>query len=759
MKALTEEAEKTGIESGKTDLAPVGKNTTKKKVKIVKKIVKKKIIRKVPKRVPVASSHCNDIEKVASPNPNDNSPMEAESFVPVEIENPNLVVNDSTEVEDMKEFEVSNKDKDVRLVENNDCCRVESQRSELVSASLLGDQTQIELHDSEHTINNMDAEEHAGEEGVKEQEEKVFKMDDGVSEDTKVEENVKEHTERSECGDANANLAGGLSNGVKEEEDMDKQVDNKEHIDLKLSDAVEPEEGMKEVVNNGLKSQGSSEKQVMSGEMVASRLNMKHRTKVFIHGFDKETKEEDIRKVFEKVGEVVEVRLITNFRSGKSRGCGFIKYASADLARLALNKYNTVEIRGRLCHTAAVDGSDTILLNNINKNWNNEHVLTLLQKIGIKNIDEVSVVSDPKNPNLNLGFAYLELETKRDAQVVYNKLQNKNIFGAHSNIKVTWAHLSADPVKEEIHNNNNNNTTTTTNNNNNNDKNSKSVYAENIPCTWGEKEVRDHFGKFGEIESIALAKNIRSTTRNDFAFINYKKCEGALSCIEALTCKKSMGDDGLKVSLSKSMPKVKSMKTISGSTGSTVTEVKQKTYLRPHKKPQNMKISSISRHDEDGRRKAESSSTTDELVKLLREQASWKHGGPSLTLTPGMNTGHHHHHQHQHQPSFGFGGKQLFTQVESRSLYHDPQSIPYSYHQTHLQIPNAAATTHPRFISRPTTDGVAMPMTSFPHIDPQHGRYTSGSFNGNPVPRYFQTRDQTTYHGSSSGSSIYRQMH
>ncbi|CAH1441867.1 unnamed protein product [Lactuca virosa] len=758
MKALTEEAEKAGIELGKTDLAPGGKNTTKKKVKIVKKIVKKKIIRKVPKRVLVAS-HCNEIEKVASPNPNDNSPMEleAEAFVSVEIEKPNLVVNDSTEVEAMKEFEVSNK-KDVRLVENNDCCRDESQMSGLVSASLLGDQNQIELHDSVHTIDNMDAEEHAGEEGVKGQDEKIFKLDVGVSEDTKVEENVKEHTERSECGDANANLAGGLSNGVKGEEDMEKQVDNREHIDLKLSDAVEPEEGMKEVVNNetdGLKSQGSSEKQVMSGEMVASRLNMKHRTKVFIHGFDKETKEEDIRKVFEEVGEVVEVRLITNFRSGKSRGCGFIKYASADLARLALNKYNTVEIRGRLCHTAAVDGSDTILLNNINKNWNNEHVLTLLHKVGIKNIDEVSVVSDPKNPNLNLGFAYLELETKRDAQVVFNKLQNKNIFGAHSNIKVTWAHLSADPVKEEIHNNNNNN-----------NNNSKSVYAENIPSTWGEKEVKGHFGKFGEIESIALAKNIRSTTRNDFAFINYKKCEGALSCIEALTCKKSTGDDGLKVSLSKSMPKVKPINTISGS-GSTVTEVKQKAYLRPHNKPQNMKISSISRHDEDGRKKGESSSTTDELVKLLREQASWKHGGPSLTLTPGMNPGHHHHHQHQHQhqhqPSFGFGGKQPFTQqAGSKSLYHDPQSIPYSYHQTHLQIPNAAAaaTTHPRFTSRPATDGVAMPMTSFPHIDPQHAHYTSGSFNVNPVPRYFQTRDQTTYHGSSSSSSsIYRQMH
>ncbi|KAL4560626.1 hypothetical protein LXL04_032779 [Taraxacum kok-saghyz] len=685
MKALTEEGGEVGIESGKADLASVEKNTTKKKVRIVKKIVKKKVIRKVPKRAPVAS-HNNDIEKVASPNPNDNPHMETEEApVVVEIEKPNLVVNDSREVK------VSNKDNDVCLVGTSDGCRDESERSGLVSASSLSDQNQIELLDSAPSINTMDVEEHEGEDDMKEQDEKIFKTNLEVNEDTEVAKSVKEQAESNECDDAK--LEGGLSNDVKREENTKKQVDLKQSDPFKLEDEVN------------------------TGELVSSRLHMKHMSKIFIHGLGTETKEEDIRKVFENVGKVIEVKLIRNHRSGKRRGCGFIRYASPDLAKLALKKYNNVEICGKVCHTAAVEGTDTIILNNIDKNWNNEHVLKLLQKNGIRNIDEVSVVPDPKNPKLNRGFAYLELVTKKDAQIVYNRLQNKKIFGNYSKIKVTWAPpLTDDLVEEEISNNNNNCY--------GNNDNSKSVYAVNIPSKWEEKEVRDHFGRFGEIKSIALAKNLRSTYRNDFAFVNYTTCESALSCVEELTCGKSTDGKGIKVSLAKSIPKVKPVKIMSGS---NVGDVKEKGFnLRPHK-PQNMKNY--------GGRKGECSSTTDELVRLLREQASWKHGGPSLTQ--GVNSGHHH------EPPFG--GKQEFTQMGSKLLYDDSQA----YHQTHLQIPNAA-------IHRPTGNGVA--MSSFHHFDPQHERvhYTSGSLN----PGYFQTRDhQPSYHGSSSSSSsIYPHM-
>lgn len=582
MKALTKESEKAGIQSEKTDSASVEQKTMKKKVRIVKKIVKRKIIKKVPKRAPIASD-CNDLEKVASPNPNDNPPTEIQASVPVKTEQINAVVNDIREVENTKEFEVSDRENDVRLAENSDFCTNE------VTASVSDDQNQIELHNSDHDMSNMDVEEHVG------------------------EDVVQEHDERTEP------------------------------IDLKPSDAVEGQEIGNNETDDSKLHESSSERHVLSGETVASSSHMKPRAKIFIHGLDKQTNEEDIRKVFEEVGDVVQVKIIRNYRSGKSRGCGFIRYSSAEFAKLALKKYNNVEINGKLCTTAAVDGSDTILLNNINKNWNNEHILTLLKKIRIKNIEEVSVVPDPKNPNLNLGFAYVELETKRDAQFVYLKLQNENVFGNNVNIKATLAESSANPIEEEIHSSDNN------------DKNIKSVYAENIHSTWD---------------------------------------------------KKSTKDNGVKVSLTKSIPK---------------------PYIRPHK-------SEISGY-EDGKKKGESS-INDELVKLLREQASWQHSGPSLTT--GTNTSHQHHHQ------LPFEGKQPFTQMGSKLLYHEPRV----YHESHFQIPNA-----PHF--RPTTNDVG--MTSLPRFDPQRTHYTSGSYNWvEATRRYFQTRDEGSYHGSSS--SIYREM-
>ncbi|KAI3696814.1 hypothetical protein L6452_29381 [Arctium lappa] len=691
MKSRAKETERVEIESEKTVSASaeetlgdktekLGTTTpVKKKVRVVKKIVKKKVIKKVPKRVSV-TSNCNDLENVASPNTNDLENVASPNIndnVSMEIEKPNVDDVDFREVDNLKEFEVNDREKGVCLVESNDSCRDECEGSGLITASLLGDQNRTEMWDREHDNNTMDVEEHEIEEGVKEQDEKSSKMDIGVSEGTEVDES-------------------------------EEQVEKRKHIDLKPSDIVEDQEGVKEVVENSetdslRAEQGVSERRVLSGETVASGWHMKQRTKIFIHGLDKETKEEDVRKVFEKVGEVVEVKIITNLKTGKSRGFGFIRYASEDHANSALTKYRNVEICGRPCTTAAVEGNGTILLNNIDKKWNSEYVLALLQKIGIEKIDEVSVVTDPENTELNRGFAFLELQTKRDAQIAYSKLQNKNVFGKHSKIKVEWAELLADPVEEEMHH-------------------IKSVYAEHIPSSWDEEEVKDHFRIFGEIESIALSKNLRSTKRSDFAFINYKTCEAALSCIETFTSKQSTNDYGskahVKVSLAKSIPKGKPTKTISDSAATEPSKVKQKanqsrSVYRPHK-PINTRVSSISRHEDAG--KGGGSSTTAELVQLLREQASWKHGGPSPTI--GMSTVHH-------QPPSG--GKQPFIELGRESLYrHDPRT----YHQTRLEIPSAA---HPRMIAN------SVAMTSFPHYDQQCVNYTSGSFTRvEASPRYFQ---------------------
>lgn len=74
----------------------------------------------------------------------------------------------------------------------------------------------------------------------------------------------------------------------------------------------------------------------------------------------------------------------------------------------------------------------------------------------------------------------------------------------------------------------------------------KSVYAEYLPYSWDEEKVKDCFCKFGEIENVVLAKDMPSSRRKDFAFVNYTTREAALACIEAFN-REQIDDEGSKV--------------------------------------------------------------------------------------------------------------------------------------------------------------------------------------------------------------------
>ena len=65
--------------------------------------------------------------------------------------------------------------------------------------------------------------------------------------------------------------------------------------------------------------------------------------------------------------------------------------------------------------------------------------MKLLQRIGVENIDVVTLMDDCNNPGCNRGFAFLELETYRDAQIAYKKLSRKDVFGKGLYIRVAWA--------------------------------------------------------------------------------------------------------------------------------------------------------------------------------------------------------------------------------------------------------------------------------------------------------------------------------
>ncbi|KAI3665830.1 hypothetical protein L6452_44465 [Arctium lappa] len=69
--------------------------------------------------------------------------------------------------------------------------------------------------------------------------------------------------------------------------------------------------------------------------------------KLFIAGLPYATDEMRLKDAFQQYGEVIDVMVITDRDSGRSRGFGFVRYFSADDANTALQEMNGKELYGR----------------------------------------------------------------------------------------------------------------------------------------------------------------------------------------------------------------------------------------------------------------------------------------------------------------------------------------------------------------------------------------------------------------------------
>ncbi|KAL3532225.1 hypothetical protein ACH5RR_005746 [Cinchona calisaya] len=490
------------------------------------------------------------------------------------------------------------------------------------------------------------------------------------------------------------------------------------------------EEAVKEIIEKN--DVGSDKGIVFSGEMEALERKKRRRTEIFLGGIDKDAKEEDIRNVFEQVGEVMEVRLVMNSKTGKNKGFAFLRFASAADAKTALQKYSTVKICRKQCSAQPVEGNDSIFLGNINKKWKSEDVVKLLKDAGIEKIDKVIVMANPSNFELNRGFAFLEFETCKDAQIALSKLQKHDVFVNQMKINVDWAQPVIEPKEEEM-------------------LKVKTVYAEYLPPSWDEEKVREFFKRFGEVESITLAKKLPLSKRKDFAFVNYTKRGAALACIEAFG-HEQLDDEGSKVkvklSLAKPIRSVKQMKHVSNTTEKGLEKEKRKASQSMIKVREPRKRGKPASSNLDGVKVDRVASNNDDRLQLFRQQ----------TLVgqtrPGSSTLHHHY------------GSTRSEQPLSALGIHPLPSDPSGFPRTHLETPHLSGIpsylpTDPRGFPRthletPHLSGIPsafshrVGMESFPYsLQPRTSYKLESSYGFRNDPHVNMMRERANYYGHS----------
>lgn len=69
--------------------------------------------------------------------------------------------------------------------------------------------------------------------------------------------------------------------------------------------------------------------------------------KIYVGNLSYNTSEDELRDLFSQYGNIEDIKLIIDFSTGRSKGFGFVTYASPKECEIAVEKANNFELGGR----------------------------------------------------------------------------------------------------------------------------------------------------------------------------------------------------------------------------------------------------------------------------------------------------------------------------------------------------------------------------------------------------------------------------
>ncbi|CAN4099489.1 unnamed protein product [Withania somnifera] len=271
-------------------------------------------------------------------------------------------------------------------------------------------------------------------------------------------------------------------------------------------------------------------------EVVKERRKRKE-FEIFVGGLDKDATEEDLRKVFSKVGEIIEVRLLMNSQTKKNKGFAFLRFATVEQAKRACTELKNPVVNGKKCGVSPSQDNDTLFLGNICKTWTKKALKEKLKHYGVDNIEDLTLVEDTNNEGMNRGFAFLEFSSRSDAMDAFKRLQKRDVmFGVDRPAKVSFEDSFIDPGDEIM-------------------SQVKTVFIDGLSVSWNEDHVRELLKEYGKIRKVELARNRPSAKRKDFGFVTFDTHEAAVTCAKSINNEElGEGDNKVKVRVRLSRP-------------------------------------------------------------------------------------------------------------------------------------------------------------------------------------------------------------
>lgn len=244
---------------------------------------------------------------------------------------------------------------------------------------------------------------------------------------------------------------------------------------------------------------------------------------IFVGKIPKNIYEDELIPVFEKCGQIWDLRLMMDPLTGQNRGYAFITYCTREAAQAAVKQLDNYEIKsGKNLKVNVSVPNLRLFVGNIPKSKSKEEIFEEFGKL-TAGLIEVIIYSSPDDKRKNRGFCFLEYESHKSASLAKRKLGTGRVKVWGCDIIVDWADPQEEPDEETM-------------------SKVKVLYARNLTADVTEDKLKEMFEEFGKVERVKKIK--------DYAFVHFAERDSAVKAMEDLNGKNVSGAP-MEVSLAK----------------------------------------------------------------------------------------------------------------------------------------------------------------------------------------------------------------
>ncbi|KAG2555708.1 heterogeneous nuclear ribonucleoprotein Q-like isoform X2 [Panicum virgatum] len=223
-----------------------------------------------------------------------------------------------------------------------------------------------------------------------------------------------------------------------------------------------------------------------------------HGSEVYVGGISSDVSSEDLKNLFESVGEVVEVRIRGK---GDNRLYAFVNFRDKELALKAIQKLNNKDLKGKKIKVSSSQAKNRLFIGNVPKDWTLNDFKNAVEEVG----PGVLKVNLPKaqRSDRHKGYGFIEYYNQACAEYARQKMSTPEFKLDTNAPTVNWADSKNSGESAST-------------------AQVKSLYVKNLPKTVTEEQLKKLFEHLGEITKVILPP-AKAGHENRYGFVHFKE--------------------------------------------------------------------------------------------------------------------------------------------------------------------------------------------------------------------------------------------